>query len=473
VITRFKNFIRRQVSKIFGIKDIEKAIKRDIDISDSMKEALLLWDRLYKNKPPWLEEREDLETLNIPAAIASELARLVTIEMESVITGKSNQEGQVSENERAEYLNKYYQNVISNLRVQTEYACATGGMVFKPYVVDDKLSVDYVQATDFYPIEFDSDGNLIAVVFPDVIQKGKNIYTRLEYHHLLQDGIYYIQNTAYVKEEGGTELGVEIDLTEVEEWENLEPELNLTGVERPLFSYFKMPLANNIDSNSNIGVSVYGKIPSILKQIDIQYSRILWEYEGTELAIDISLDMLEDGVLLPKGKDRIFRRLDTEEDSFYQVFNPDIRDTSLYNGLNKLLQRVEFNCGLAYGTLSDIQVVEKTAEEIKTSKQRSYSTIVDIQKSLQDSLENLIYAMDYLTTFYGLAPKGEYEVSFHFDDSIIIDEKSEQAILLQEVAAGLIKPEYYLMKRYGVEEEEAKKMLPDYEEEAYEEDEFE
>ena len=183
--------------------------------------------------------------------------------------------------------------------------------------------------------------------------------------------------------------------------------------------------------------------------------------------------MLEDGVLLPKGKDRIFRRLDTEDDSFYQVFNPDIRDESLYNGLNKLLQRVEFNCGLAYGTLSDIQVVEKTAEEIKTSKQRSYSTIVDIQKSLQDSLENLIYGMDYLTTFYGLAPKGEYEVSFHFDDSIIIDEKSEQAILLQEVAAGLIKPEYYLMKRYGVEEEEAKKMLPDYEEEAYEEDEFE
>ena len=33
--------------------------------------------------------------------------------------------------------------------------------------------------------------------------------------------------------------------------------------------------------------------------------------------------------------------------------------------------------------------------------------------------------------------------------------------MLSEVAAGLIRPELYLMKRYGVSEEEAKTMLPE------------
>ena len=39
MITRFKNFIRRQVSKIFGIKDIEK-LKRDTEYQTT-KEASL------------------------------------------------------------------------------------------------------------------------------------------------------------------------------------------------------------------------------------------------------------------------------------------------------------------------------------------------------------------------------------------------------------------------------------------------
>ena len=51
------------------------------------------------------------------------------------------------------------------------------------------------------------------------------------------------------------------------------------------------------------------------------------------------------------------------------------------NGYNRIVQKIEFNCGLAYGTLSDPQVVDKTAEEIISSKQRSYATVKAIQNS--------------------------------------------------------------------------------------------
>lgn len=448
--------------KIFGKETIQESLDVNIDISDVMAEKIDLWTKMYQNEPPWLDEKKGHKTLGLPSSIAGEMARLVTIEMESKITGLSDNEGNPTDNPRADYLNEQYQRVVDKLRIQTEYGLAKGGLVFKPYIDNGRIAVDYVQADNFYPVEFNSSGDLIAAIFPEVIQKGDNIYTRLEYHHLLPNGTYYIANTAYRKTGDIEGLGMPVSLEVIEEWAELEPELNLEGLERPLFSYFKVPMANSIDSTSDLGVSIFSKAEHLIKEADRLYSSILWEYEGTELAIDVALDMIKDmeKVELPEGKERLYRQLDTQGDDFYKVYNPNIRDDSLFNGLNQLLRRIEFNVGLAYGTLSDADEVAKTATEIASSKQRSYATIVDIQKALQVSLEHLIYSMDYLTTFYGLAPKGDYEVSFHWDDSIVVDAEQERTILLQEVAAGLIKPEYYLQRVYGVEEETAIEMLP-------------
>lgn len=452
-------WIRKQVSKIFPSKSIEEKLDLKIDISDVMVESIELWSKMYKGEAPWIDN-DVIKSLNVPSSVASEIARLTTIEMESGITS-----GKETENDRSTYLNERYQKVVDSLRIETEYAAAKGGMIFKPYIDDnDNIAIEYVQADDFYPVAFNSSGELIAVIFPEVIVKGDTTYTRLEYHHLLKDNKCYISNKAYIKDSNTSGIGVETPLDSIGEWEYLEPELNLEKIEEPLFSYFKMPLANNKDSKSKLGVSVFSKAVDLIEEVDKHYSKILWEYTAKEAAIDVPIDMfMTTG--LPEGKERLFRQLDVDDSNssknFYEVFSPDIRDQSLFNGLNKLLERVEFNCGLAYGTLSDIQETSKTATEIRSSKQRSYSTIVDIQKALRISLEHLIRSMDYLCDLYKITPKGDHVVSFDFDDSIVVDSKEEQAIMLNEVNASLIKPEYYLMKRYGVSEEEAKEMLPD------------
>lgn len=449
---RLLNAIRQVVRKIFPKKSIEEAIKIDIPVSDEMTEAIELWSLMYKDKAPWLDD--NTKSLNLASAIASELARLATIEMKSEITGTED-----TNNKRAEYLNEQYQKVINDIRTTTEYAAALGGLIFKPYIDGDNIAVDYVLADEFIPVKYDSSGNITAVIFIERMRKERNIYTRLEYHDLLKEG-YYISNTAYVNENGDESLGYQVPLTEVEEWADLEPEILLTNVEKPLFGYLKMPMANTIDTRSPLGISVYARAVGLIEEADKQYSRILWEYEGSELAINASMDLFKADNTLPKGKERLYRKLDTDAEDFFEPFSPAIRDESLFNGLNKILQRIEFACGLAYGTLSDVQLVEKTAEEIKVSKQRSYSTVVDIQKAIKTALIDLVYAMDVYVTLGELAPAGEYDISFEFDDSLVVDAQAEQAILLQEVAAGLIKPEMYLMRRYGVSEEQARNMMP-------------
>lgn len=466
---RLLNWIRKQVSKILPSKTIEEKLDLKVNMSDEMVDSIELWTEMYEDEAPWVDN-DKVKSLNIPSSIASEIARLTTIEMESKITGGTDGDGEALENDRSAYLNEQYQRVVDSLRVQTEYAVAKGGMVFKPYVDGDRIAVDYVQADNFYPVEFNSSGDLIAVIFPEIIKKGKEVYTRLEYHHFLaSEESVYISNTAYLRDETTEGLGVGVPLTDVDEWKDLEPEINLLNINNTLFSYLKMPLANNKDTKSHLGVSAFAKAEGLIEEVDRQYSKILWEYEAKETAIDVSMDMLQNNEL-PEGKERLYRKLDVEDESFYEVFSPEIRDSSLYSHLNKLLQRIEFNCGLAYGTLSDVQEMAKTATEITASKQRSFSTIVDVQKALEVSLEHLVGSMDYLTDLYSLAPSGEYETSYHFDDSIIIDSKEEQAIMLQEVAANLIKPEYYLMKRYGLTEKQAKEMLPSMDEELKEGD---
>lgn len=453
---KFTEYIRQVINKLFPKKDIKDAMNIDISISDEMSTAIDLWGLMYEDKSPWLDE--NTKSLNLASSIASELARLTTLEMKSEITGSP----------RADYLNEQYQKVIEDIRRVTEYTAAKGGLIFKPYIDGNGIAVDYVQSDEFFPVKYDSAGSITACIFTERKKEGKKVYTRLEYHDLREEG-YYISNTAYVNENGDESLGSQIPLDRVQEWADLEPEVLLQNIEKPLFAYYKMPIANTIDTRSPLGVSVYARARNLIEEADRQYSRTLWEYEGSELAIDVDITALDNNNELPEGKERVFRKLDIGDETFYKPYSPAIRDESLFNGLNKILQRIEFACGLAYGTLSDVQMVEKTAEEIKSSKQRTYSMVADMQRGLQHALEDLIYSMDIWATLNG-APNGEYEVSFDFDDSLVVDSKTEQAIMLQEVSAGLIKPELYLIERYGVTEEQAKEMLPNMNEDIKEED---
>ncbi|WP_261291494.1 phage portal protein [Paraclostridium sordellii] len=439
--------------------DIAKELNIEIAMNDNMANAINLWSNMYNNSPPWIND--EVVPLGIPGAIANELARLATIEFKSEI---NNNEG----------LNEIYQELIDVLRINTEYACAKGGLIFKPYFNGKNIEIDLIHQDNFLPISYNAIGEITAAVFLEYKIIGDKKYTRLEYHDF-KEGNYTIKNIAYVKSNlvKDNSLGKRTILASVPEWSQLQEEITINNITRPLFSYFKIPQANAIDVNSPLGVSCYAKASDLIKEADKQYSRILWEYEATEIAINASESLFvrkEDGTYeLPKGKERLYRVFpweDREGKRNLDTFSPDIRDSNLFNGLNNILRKVEFNCGLAYGTLSDINDVSKTATEIKTSRQRSYSTVKDIQKSLEKALKDLIVSMNDLATLYKLNVSPidiDKDVSFDWDDSLVLDKDSELESMRNDVAAGILRPEIYLAKKYGVSEEEALKMMPDIE----------
>lgn len=447
------SWLKGVLSRLFDTQDIADKMQTELPAEKDMREAVTLWAECYRNVPPWTVAESNIRSLNLPYSIAHEMARLVTLEMQSKLTGSA----------RAEYLSEAYDKAIADAPVWVEYGCALGSVFLKPYVSGGKIFTDYVQADAAVVTSYDGSGGITGCIFADRITKGRRYYTRLE-KHVLSGYDYIVTNKAYVSDNAAY-IGREIPLGTVTEWADIAPEAAFTGIKRPLFAYLGMPGANIIDRRSPLGVSVFNPALPTIEEADRQFTRSIWEFEGSELAVYADVTAVQrnsDGSdSMPRFDRRLIKTLDFNKDEAFEVFSPVIREEAQRNGLNQLLRQAERQCGLAFGTLSEISETDKTATEIKASKQRSYATVSAIQSRVRKALTEYAEVLDILCDIYCLAPKGKTEQSFDFDDSLVTDSESEQKIWLQEVSAGLMSPVEYRMKRYGETEEQAAEALPE------------
>lgn len=431
-------------------KILDKEEQIDYTMSGKTAALIELWSRMYEGRSPWLDCKT--QDAGLPAAVAGEHARLTTLELQSKVEGSS----------RATYIDKIYQKVVGNLRIQTEYAFAKGGLIFKPYLTASGVSVQYIQADCFFPLEYDSE-QITRCAFLDQFRKGDDMYSRIELH-TFRGGLLKIQNRAFVSRTDGV-LGSEVPINSVPKWSELAAEVVFSGVDKLPFGYFKIPLGNHKDATSQLGVSAYSRAEEQIQEADKRYSQINWEYSSKEAAVHIAQSLLKyrldtDSFEYPGGKERLYRAVDYNtgamDKPLIDVFSPDIRDQSLFNGWNHQLRLIEFDCNLAYGTLSDPNNTDKTAEEIRASKQRSYSFVQTCQMALQHALEDLVDAIAFWCEIGSLCPSGAYKVSSIWDDSIVVDTEKERSTDRADVSMGAMQLWEYRMKWYGEDEETAK-----------------
>lgn len=519
--------IKEMMLNMLGMsKTVEQTLKIVPAVSSKMAESIDEWTRMYKDEADWLHEptfndATRVVSLGLPAFIASEKARMAVLELKSEITAPKKTaivdnpnyfpptsdafgnmkvsghpktivtEEVIGPTERAEFMNEQYQRkLLSRIRTQLEYGIAKGSLIIKPYVVKSKvqdvaglsadeqtgtdtvkydIEFDFVQADCFYPFAFDSSGKVSEVAFVQTKTDKDKVFIRLEYHKLEGNNVT-ITNMAFENQNTNqdatmlqTTLGKEVSLSAVPEWKNLPPKATIKNVDRLLFGYFKMPDANTIDPHSPLGISGFARAKSLIKEADMQYSRLLWEFEGGELAIDIDRDALQfmqgdDGKgdkathsVMSKLQNRLYRTVDLGESDTYKPFSPTLRDGSLINGLNTILMRIEDVCALSRGTISDVAAEARTATELKILRQRSYSSNLEIQTALENALRDVIYAMNIYCTLYNIvgdvprdengvadtSKMGQYDVSFTWDDSILVDVETELQKRLTLMSNGL------------------------------------
>lgn len=422
------NFLRKQ-------KENTVSPLRTLPFDETDRQRVLLSKSfdIYCGKAPWLSTGK--RSLNLAASICSEITRLCLCEMKLsyLDTPKTERENALS-------------NFSDGLSRVLEYACACGSVIFKPSFDGKKLSVCTVLPFDFYPLSYFCDGSIKECGFVFRQSIGNKNYIRIEEHRRSEDG-YVITNEAYVNSSSSL---TPCPLSAVPSWSALAPKCFIKGLSKPLFVCFRTPNCDCEDRNSSLGTPVFRRAEGLIKEADMQFERLLWEFEGGELAIDASEDAFRVGKdgkpKLPTGKERLYRTnlLDAccSTNELLKTFSPSLRDTSLINGLNRILMFVEDTCGLSRGTFSDPSEIAKTATEVRASKQKTYCTVSALQKALKDAMTELYSVLKTFCVLYCL-PCDNNELNINFGDSVLNDSDSLREAQREDVIAGIISADEY------------------------------
>jgi A118 family predicted phage portal protein len=426
--------------QMFGYTTLKQIVGKDITLSDKMIDAINEWKQMMNGQADWIAD--SIVSLGIEEGICREFADCALVEMETSLS-----------NER---LDRIYQKNISNLNENIQEGLALGSFVLKPL---GEAAAEFVSADKIIPISFGDDGKPNDIAFLTVKKVGDvDYFTRFERHYFI-NGNLTIENKCF-HSQTSRDIGLPCSLEAVEEWANIDPgPVTYPGMNRMDFGYYRNPIKNRIDGSA-CGVSVYESAVDLIRKADIQGARLDWEYESGERAIHVDNKALKQDkstgrFSMEKLKKRLYRGLNLEagkDQELLKEYSPEMRDEAFKRGLEEYKREIEFSVGLAYGDLSDVQEVAKTATEIKTSKNRKYNRVTAIQNNLYDCLEDFAAGL----AFYNSMLNSGYEFSCKFNDSILTDEETERQQDRADVSMGAMQLWEYRKKWYGETEEQAK-----------------
>ncbi len=427
--------------------------------------------------------------LNLSKALCAELAGMVWTDQTAVSITTN---GHSSTANNPDPMHQFVEGVLfqNNFGVKMleaiEQAAALGGEAIKVWHEvrrnregkeipnSARIKIGWCMADQFIPTAWDN-AEVTEGVFISRVAKGGYYYTKLEWHKW--DGLtYVISNELYRSDmyrNGTTEpqdiLGIRVPLADL--YPLLEEETRITNVEASLFSYFRTPVANNIDDNSPLGVSMYANAMETLHAIDICFDSFVREFRLGKKRIIVPARLIKTVVDPSNG---MMRRYFDATDETYEALNTDtgddlkIQDNSVelrvdehVEAINAFLNIFCLQVGLSAGTFSfDAKGGLKTATEVVSENSKTYKTVRNFQNMLRPAIIRLIDNIISVAALYdmqtedgqsvaALRDRG-YEVNISMDDGITQDRQTNINEGITLVGAGLMSKQTFLTNpKYG------------------------
>ena len=390
-------FFKKQAEEDFNIQAAE---------FPEMESLINRCANIYRGAPEWLDDEDNIKTINFAKTVCSETARLTTLAIGIQIGGSA----------RATWLQKQINKVYFQIRHWVEYGCAYGTVFIKP----NGESLDVFTPADVMIVDYDNQ-EIKGIIFKDSYTVGRKYYTRLEYHRFVEttvDGVttypYYVSNRAYVSKSPQS-IGNKIDLKQTK-WADLmadtPPILKANGekLDGPLFGVLRTPQANNVDISTPLGLPVFAEGIEELGDIDVAYSRNAGEIKDSQ-----KIALLDDRLLMPSGtpvsamspRGMENRRNEMklphyvknvfgqDEKEFYQEINPQLNTDARLAGINALLSQLSYKCGFSSGYfVFNEKTGMVTATQVEADDRRTIQFIKDVRDKLEDCLNGVIYALN-------------------------------------------------------------------------------
>lgn len=458
--------------------------------------GIFLWKQIYKGfYRPWhvlpaptvTNEKATRQVfrLNAAKAVCAEMAGLVWGEECAVNVSTNGRE-----NAEDDPLNAFIQSVLADnsfrekMQESIEQGCALGGSALKVWhetrrdsngneIPDTgKIKIGYAMADQFVPLSWDN-AKVYEGVFISRVAKQGWYYTRLEWH--TWDGMTYtVRNELYRAERqkganGDSQdiLGIRVPLAEM--YPYLDEE-TIVPVGESLFTYWRTPIANNLDDNSPLGMSLYGNALETLHALDICYDSFVREFRLGKKRIIVPARAVRSVVDPLTGAQR--RYFDPGDETYEALASDDPADLKItdntvvlrveehISALNAFLSILCLQLGFSASTFSfDEKSGIKTATEVISENSKTYKTIKTLQNQLTPCLEHLVKNIVDVAIMYGMQWQGQsvealarpgYTVSVVFDDGVTQDRQTNINEGVMLVGAGLLSKYTFLTdKKYG------------------------
>lgn len=419
--------IWNHVLSMFGRKSMDRSAQRK--------------SRTYK------EEYERGERVNFTSIFATALANKAV--SDSIMTVK---DAAGKDSRRSQWMADGLNKVWRKNKSVVSQTLGKGGKVFVPYVADGQPYVDVIDQSRMVITAMRGDEITGATLMADIGSKDGKVYYRFA-DYILEGNVHTIRNRA-TNDNGG-----EVDLGIIPEWENIQPEIVINGAEHILFGYLKSPKDSREDKQT-VGVPITYGAEEVIRDLHTCLADMRREYSLKKPFVGADDRLFDKDNKLPdNGLFKKFKQTGLKDGSFWEVYDPAIRDSSYLARFEQLCGLLESSVGVSPGILTEPRTANATATEIKAANAATFAMVDAIRENIEEAFRQTAYALDVLAEFYGATPAGalgDWQIIWDWDMSSM-ESSTETFSQLSEIESrGLILPERLVSWVTGMSLEEAK-----------------
>lgn len=486
LIDRLKLFFRKGGAKVGMVKQLNKITDDErIAISQSEYDRIDKNMKFYQNKFPKVEfinsngdkKRRPFYGSELDKKACERLASILFNE-QCEITSKASE----ANNFLVDILQKNHFNQIFEEKLET--AIALGGVAARPYVDEqDNIRIAWAYADQFYPLRNNTD-RISEAAFSSKTVRTENdktiYYTLLEFHDWLGPTTYRIVNELYRSEEAEV-VGMQVPLDML--YPNMQEEVTFDNIiSAPIFAYLKTPGRNSKSLESPLGLGLADRALTQMMTINEIYDQFYREIKLGKRKIGVPEEYLRPGIEYDQQNHILESRpmiFDTDQDVYFKMrgdaadgsvgiqnMTPDIRAQQYHDSLDILLRSFEDYVGFSAGTFSLSSTGSiTTATEVVSNNSKTYQTRSSYLTQVEGFIKDLCKAILQIGSINELYSDNQarysgdpdVEINIHFDDGVFVDKDKQKDEERQDMIAGVMPKSQYLMRNYGLSEQEAKK----------------
>ncbi|MCR1902301.1 phage portal protein [Ligilactobacillus apodemi] len=483
IVDRLKILFRKGGVKVGMVKQLNKITDDErIAISQSEYDRIDKNLKFYQNKFPKVEFVNSNGVKKHRPFYGSELDKKACERLASILF---NEQCEVTSKDATantflvDVLQKNHFNQIFEEKLET--AIALGGVAARPYVDEqNNIRIAWAYADQFYPLRNNTDRISEAAFVSKTIRTENDqliYYTLLEFHEWTSPTSYKITNELYRSEHSdsvGMQVALDIlypEMQEEVEFDNI--------VKTPVFAYMKTPGANNKNLESPLGLGLADRALVQMKTINQIYDQFYREIKLGKRKIGIPEEFLRSEInynadnSISEGMPMIF---DADQDVYVKLrgdsansgiqnLTADIRASQYHDSLDILLRSFEDHVGFSAGTFSLSSTGSiATATEVVSNNSKTYQTRSSYLTQVEGFIKDLCKAILQIASIGELFSDGkarysgdiDAEIESHFDDGVFVDKDKQKDEERQDMVAGVMPKIQYLMRNYGLSEQEAK-----------------